>query len=315
MIRGGALGLALLFCAVGCTTAPRWPGLAGKAGLLERFPGQKLRAVHPYVQARADALLFRLCRFDTQEPLRVALGAGLDAAEQSAAERALEAWAGAGLGVRFEIVEADAEAEIHLDAAPEDVENARGRGAGGTDADCTLSPDGGMALESARVRVGRRGGTNAAGRARGIDEAELLGTLIHELGHALGFQGHPATGSVMSRELSRVRMTGRAVLDGRRFYDPTLAALYALPSGMVLARHSVSRYRTQLPIQLATRAEAEGFAGPFLRVGDRAARIFYRDDEGAEYGVQLANLREALRDPSRAVFLPEAEAKRLLESD
>ena len=34
-----------------------------------------------------------------------------------------------------------------------------------------------------------------------------------------------------------------------------------------------------------------------------------------EYGVQLANLREALRDPSRAVFLPEAEAKRLLESD
>jgi hypothetical protein len=56
-------------------------------------------------------------------------------------------------------------------------------------------------------------------------------------------------------------------------------------------------------------AESNTLDGPFARVGESAARIFWRDAQGVEYGVVIARLREGIRDPNRFFVLPESRAR------
>jgi hypothetical protein len=58
-------------------------------------------------------------------------------------------------------------------------------------------------------------------------------------------------------------------------------------------------------------AEKNALDGPFVRVGESAGRIFWRDPKGFEYGLVLARLREARKAPNRLYVLPE---KRVRES-
>ena len=229
--------------------------------------------------------------------------------------RAMEA--AAGLGVRFKEVE-PARASITITLVDEPPE----RGAGTVIADCRVDP---AALEPrpvdvlpaelvhAAVRIARRKPTDWRGERLEPSEGELTGAALHELGHALGFQGHVSTGSsIMTREWERVAAVGERVAAGGRFDAPTLRALYAVPSGTVVRRVSVSPWRTDLLDRMATVAQREGLAGAYVRVGDRFGRVFWRSAKGNEYGFQIANLPDVVRDPVSLVVLPEARSRRVL---
>jgi hypothetical protein len=108
------------------------------------------------------------------------------------------------------------------------------------------------------------------------------------------------------------RRLGARVLAGETPDEPTLRALYALPSGSVLADRPVSRWRTDLVDRMAALAANERLEGPFARVGDTAARVFWRDGRGTEYGLQVPNLAETLRDPARVLVIAESTTRAAL---
>ncbi|NNL85757.1 MAG: hypothetical protein HKP27_08900 [Myxococcales bacterium] len=142
---------------------------------------------------------------------------------------------------------------------------------------------------------------------------EFAGAAVHEIGHALGFQGHTTRrGAVMSRDLSVTRRLGARIVAGDSFGAPELVALYAVPSGHVLREVPVEAWRTDLIDRMDGLADEAGLTGPFSRVGDAAARIFWRDAKGLEYGFQIPELPQLLRDPTRLLVLPEARARAAL---
>jgi hypothetical protein len=172
---------------------------------------------------------------------------------------------------------------------------------------------GGASLASARLRIARRTGIDWRGQTHVLSPVELTATLLHELGHALGFEGHARRGdTVMVSEVERVQRMGRTLLTEGSFQDPTLRALYALPSGTVVASMPVDPWRTDLVDRMARLAEQAGLDGPFARVGESAARIFWRDAEGREYGLMIPDLARTLRDPRRVVVVPEPRVRRAL---
>ena len=77
------------------------------------------------------------------------------------------------------------------------------------------------------------------------DDPRLAGTALHELGHALGFQGHASRGrTVMVRATDAVRLAGERVMAGKAFDDAAVGALYAVPSGSVVGRLPLAKQRT-----------------------------------------------------------------------
>jgi hypothetical protein len=162
-------------------------------------------------------------------------------------------------------------------------------------------------LVRARVELSRQG-RDALGRPKRHTPEEFTGAALHELGHALGFQGHASFGATaLRREPERVRALGADVLAGEPFADASLAALYALPSGCVLAVSPVSRGRTDLVDRMAALAQRGRLAGPFVRVGDTAARVFWseRREPHYEYGLSVVNLAETYADPARVLVVAE----------
>jgi hypothetical protein len=239
-----------------------------------------------------------LCRFDAATPIRVMLPPEASAEERTGFERALRAWEQA-LGVRF--VEAEP-AQIELVYAPDDAAFAAT-----TQAECRVEP-GALGAGAERVpaqlvyaRVSlRRAGIDLRRHRIPLDEGQQLGALLHELGHALGFQGHARRGdTIMVRNLEQVRDVGRDVLAGRRFEDATLAALYRVPSGSVVARAPLAPGRSAPVDRLAERAGREGDGGLWLRAGDSVGRVAVTLPPGQVFRVLLRRLPEALRDPAR----------------
>jgi hypothetical protein len=147
--------------------------------------------------------------------------------------------------------------------------------------------------------------------ARG--DPRLTGSALHELGHALGFQGHPRRGdTVMSPGMKAARLAGERVRRGGLTGDAALSALYAVPSGTVLSRDTLPPART-LPVdRLAEHARGAGWSGPFVRVGDEAGRVFWRDARGDAVAFELGGLTPARSDPKRLVITPGARARREL---
>ena len=312
---------ALALVALGCAARP-----FGGDELAARFPelspvaGERLAELTPYLWPYRGQLTWFTCRFDTRLPVPVGVRDGASPEEHAALEAALGALERSALGVRFARVpphEAAIVVEFVDGAAP----SASGEETANTVADCRVAPGSlasrGPALEAelaaASIVFGRRGVEDARGRTRALTAEERTGALLHELGHALGFQGHVRRGeSVMGRGLESLRRAGRAALDGAALDDPALAALYALPSGSVLARAPVSPARTQLVDRMQRVAEQESLAGPFARVGDEVARVFWRDAKGVEYGLQVGDLEGVLREAGDVVVLPESRTRRVL---
>jgi hypothetical protein len=149
-----------------------------------------------------------------------------------------------------------------------------------------------------------------------LSPEELLGSAVHELGHALGFQGHVRRGgSVMVRNVEAVRRVGRRLLAGEPFEDATLAALYRSPSGVVVRRVPLPAGRTAPIDRLAALGAARGFRGPGIRVGDRGARIAWWDGAGRRLAVYLPELPETLSDPRRLRLEPGPRAAAWLRAE
>jgi hypothetical protein len=317
--RGAALLLAAV--ALGCAARP-FP----EDELAARFPelgtggAGRLSELTPYLWPQRGELTWFTCRFDTALPVPLGLRDGASDEEQAALDAALGALERSALGVRFTRVPPE-QASIVVEFVDGNAASASGEETANTVADCRLAPASlaargprvGAELAGASIVFGRGGAQDALGRARALTAEERTGALLHELGHALGFQGHVRRReSVMGSGLEGRRSAGRAALAGRGLDDPALAALYALPSGTVLARDPVAAARTQLVDRMARVAEREALAGPFARVGDAVARVFWRDPGGVEYGLQVGDLEKVLRDPGAVVVLPESRTRRVL---
>jgi hypothetical protein len=294
------------------------------AELAARFPslgaGERARLAEltPYLLPYAGELTWFTCRFAVELPVPLAVRDGASEDERAALEAALGALERSSLGVRFARVPPE-EASIVVEFVEGGAPSAEGEETANTIADCglelgsvALRADLDAELAGASIVVGRRGFEDALGRRRALSPEELTGSLLHELGHALGFQGHVRSGSVMGRGLEDLGRAGRAALEGRALDDAALGALYALPSGTVLARVPVPAARTQLVDRMARVAAQEDLAGPFARSGDAMARIFWRDARGVEYGLQVGDLAGVLGDAGSVVVLPESRTRRVL---
>jgi hypothetical protein len=293
------------------------PGCAGRArdleGLERRYPalrsiaGHRLADVMPYLLPAADTLTLFLCRWPDAARVSVSFPPDATPGERRALEAALAAWQGAGLGLRFEAHEgAGAQIEIRFD----DVLLSYGAN---TVARC--------AVESSALGAPKRVGVLPARLVfasiqLGHGDPRLAGSALHELGHALGFQGHAKRGdSVMLRSTQRLRVTGQRALAGEPFSDATLRALYALPSGTVLERRPLAAGQSAVVDRLARLAEQRGLAGPSVEVGDRAGRIGWTDARGSAFALVLRNLRQALRDASKLGIEPDPAAARILAEE
>ena len=169
-------------------------------------------------------------------------------------------------------------------------------------------------MRGAIVRVARRTPKNPLHRDQPLTQEQIAGIALHEIGHALGFQGHVSHGdTAMVRSRDDITARGRAVMKGDRVGDATLLALYALAPGAVVRRSPVGPARTEAVDRLAEAAVRLGLRGPFVRVGDRDGRVFWRDPSGEEYGVVVTDIGRLLGDPNRLVLLPEPKTRALLE--
>lgn len=296
-------------------------GLEQRYPVLSDYPRHRLVDLHPYLFARNGEVWFFTCRWNTDAPIGVWISAAFSDDERRLVEAVLAAWARAGLGLRFHPVSAD-EAQLRIEVQDEPVERARGAGAGVAVADCGLGTDAPDArhaevlpaeLVEARVTLARQA-RDPLGRLQPISRPALVGGMMHELGHALGFQGHVIfrKNSVMQATPETLRTIGERFLDGDPLKDETLGALYALPSGTVLARVPVENWRLNTLDRMARLAEQSGLEGPYARVGDTAARVFWRRPQGEEYGLQVVNLARTLRDPTQILVVPEVLTRQAL---
>jgi hypothetical protein len=286
--------LALAACAAWDADA-----LAARYPVLRELEEQRLGDATPYALAVAGELIWFLCRFDPAESIRVSLPEDASKAELERLRLALRAWEQA-LGVRFA---EETPAQIEVSFAPDDAAFAAS-----TEAECRVeraaeAADAGERL-SARLAYSkvelRRAGLDMRNHRIALDEAEQLGAILHELGHALGFQGHAEFGdTVMVRSVDAVRAVGRDVLAGDAFRDDTVAALYRVDSGVVVARTALASARTAPIDRLAALAAREGDGSLLVRTGDRTGRVAFVDASGSALRVYLRNLTASLRDPRR----------------
>jgi hypothetical protein len=289
-----------------------WRGPEGQETALPEIPGSHLAETTPYLLPESGSLTFFLCHWDPAHPISVQLPTDASAAEALILTRALRAWEDAGLGVHFMPAEPGSAALVLAFAADESAD-------GRTRADCRLAKGSGAgrvlaaALVRAEVDLRRSTRPDVRGHTRPLSESELMGITLHELGHALGFQGHVQRDSIMARDRDEVTRRGRRVLGGAPWEEPTLRALYAVPSGTVLSRVSISLQRTESFTALAALAEERAMMGPFARVGDGEAELFFVTRDGEEFGVEILAPAEVVKHPERMALLPEPATRHLLE--
>ena len=306
--RACALGFALLACWTACATGWRIEDSKQPVPSLSTEEARLLADVNPYVIAFDDTLTPFLCRWQTPATLGVALDADASVEDRRVIEMALRAWEQAGLGLRFEIGAEPAAIEVGF-TAPEGY-------SGATRADCEVGESPGGALEAwlvaARLLV-RRVDVDALGRPLPLTPEERLGSALHEIGHALGFQGHPRRGdTVMLRSVDHVRRAGRRALQGEAFRDPALAALYRLRSGTRLGSFELPGGRTRELDALRALASGLGYRGPLARVGDRDARIAWNRPGAVDPHFLLPEISSVYDDPRRFRAIPGPGVRGLL---
>jgi hypothetical protein len=151
----------------------------------------------------------------------------------------------------------------------------------------------------------RRSNTDMLGQEIMLSVDQLVGVTLHEVGHALGFSGHVATtNSVMSRSTDTVRRFGGRLLAGHGFAAPSLAALYALPSGTVVG--SVQVEEGDLALFEAAKDFAAGreWSGPFVRVGESSANLGWRSAGSLIGTLELRDYHETLKSGAPLSFSP-----------
>jgi hypothetical protein len=304
----GRIGTACLAALVGLACAERGWDLER---LELRHPALRARGAHrlgdvtPYYLPAAGHLSLFLCRWLDGAAVPVSLPADATPDQRRKLDAALGAWERAlglsferrelsGVGIEIRLFDdmlayqANTEADCAIDA--------RALGVGTPD----VLP---ARLVFASIHMAR-------------DDPRLAGTALHELGHALGFQGHASRGrTVMVRETDAVRLAGERVVAGKAFDDAAVGALYAVPSGTVVGRLPLGKGRTSAVDRLIAIGRQRGWIGPLVRVGDEEGRIGWLDPRGRAVSLRLSGLRQALRDPSRLAIDPSRRAQQVLERE
>jgi hypothetical protein len=301
------------------------PPVWDPARLEEREPRLRALGDHrlgdatPYLLPVQDAGVLFLCRWETADPIPVSLPPDATPEQLGALEAALRAWQGAGLGVRFQ-PGAPAGVGIELRIVAEPGEGEVATRAASTVADCAVDPHGEtrgdrlaarLVFASIHLRVAW---TDPLGRRVETGSADLAGVALHELGHALGFQGHVRSGeSAMRYGVEAMRRAGRRLLAGEAFRDDTLRALYSVASGEVVGRLALPPGRSRPVDRLLALARSGGLEGPVARMGDREGQILFRDGDGAAYAIWLRGVAGALAGrPQELLVMPGPRAERLL---
>jgi hypothetical protein len=271
LVGWGSAALALWAgCAEPAWNANQWanarPELTGRD--IGRFGDAT-----PYALASEGELVFFVCHWQLDAPIRVSLPPDANADERRILDKALRAWEAAIPGLRFDVVQGDAQIRLRFrESGPEGARTA---------ADCEVAPPvSGDALHarivSAQIDL-RRAERDPWGKVVELAVNQLLGGVTHELGHALGLQGHAKSGkSVMVRETYSIEKIGERLNDEKKpkpLQEPAMQALYSLPSGTVIERRHLSAGATAGVDAIAQRARAQGNQHVTVRVGDRTAAV------------------------------------------
>ena len=265
-----ALTLFLAGCAEPAWNAERWastrPELTGRT--IGRFGD-----VNPYLLASEGELVFFVCHWPLDAALRVSMPPDANSDERRILDKALRAWEAVIPGLRFEVVQGDAQIRLRFrDTGPEGARTA---------ADCeATAPFSGDALHarlvSAQIDL-RRAERDPWGKVVELAANQLLGGATHELGHALGLQGHAKAGkSVMVRETYEIEKIGEKLNDEKKpkpLQEPAMQAFYSLPSGTVIERRGLAAGATAGVDAIAQRARAQGAQRVQIRVGDHTAAV------------------------------------------
>jgi hypothetical protein len=314
-VRRGAAALLPILGLAACAAAV-WKDSGRQEMPLPEIPGSRLSEMTPYLLPAAGSLTLFVCHWNPEHAIAVALPSDASPPEAHILSLALRAWEDAGLGVHFVPAEPGGGALVFAFAAQETADAS-------TVADCRIrnaplnTADGHVLaaeLVRAEVHLPRSTRPDLRGHTRALSDAEQMGIVLHELGHALGFQGHVQRDSIMARDRDEVTFRGRRVLGGAPCDEPTLRALYALPSGAVLSRIAISPFRTERFDALAVLAGRQAMAGPFARVGDREAEIFFVTEGGEQLGVEILEPAGTLKHPERLALLTEPAARQALQS-
>jgi len=197
-------------------------------------------------------------------------------------------------------------------------------GMGDTLSECDVSRthDPGVAIRGrltrSEIRI-RRATRDNAGRVRFASDAEWIGALMHELGHALGFTGHAALGdSLVLLEESRLRALGRRALGGQPVPAPNLEALYSIAPGRVLGGVEVSakgrEWIDAVAALVAARNARMGAAtGPRASTGDREARLVWRWNGGVRAELRFPFWRREIRKGQLITVMPSEATLRALD--
>jgi hypothetical protein len=304
-VRIGA-GLVAAVLGLACAEPPwRVVDLEARHPALRAVEGHRLGDVRPYYLPMAGYLALFVCRWPDAARVPVALPADATPDEVAKLEAALAGWEALGLGVRFERV-------ARLAGVGIEIELVEGLlpGAANTVADCAVDasdPDA-LAADPLPARIA------LASIQLGRGDPRLAGAAMHELGHALGFQGHPTRGDTVMRTGTRAaRATTERLKQGEVAHDAALAALYAVPSGTLLARLALPPGHTDPVDRLQARGRREGWIGPLLRAGTTEGRVAWLDREGRPIALGLTGLSVALGDPGRLQIHPSPRAASLLD--
>ena len=273
-------------------------GLEARHPALRALGSHKLADARPYALPLGGELTLFLCRWPTQAPIPVSIAGDADARQREALAAALRAWQAAGLGVRF----AEGEAGGIRVRWRDDIVTSQAN----TVADCAVQ--GPPAAGEEEVP-----GARLVGASIHLARADLhpRETLLHELGHALGFQGHVPRGNtlMLSRHAAVVERAGR-VGDASPLVDAALLALYAIPSGAIVARVPVSLGQTLPADRLRALAVERGLAGPFARMGDREGLLWWAGWGLGRLALRIEGAHRALNDPEALRLLPASPAAR-----
>lgn len=298
--RAAALALLLLSACAG--EGVDTSALEARHPRLRELSPRLLAGSRPYALPLGGELVLFFCRWTADAPISTSIGGEADAAQRDAFSAALRGWEGAGLGVRFASVEG--RGAIHV-SVREDLVTSQAN----TVADCAFE---GLPAPRAAAVPGARLVTASIEIARDDPNPRL--TLLHELGHALGFQGHVARGTTLM--LSRhadVVARARRIGETSPVDDDALRALYALPSGAIVARIGLPAGGSAAADRLHRVADERGLAGPFARMGDRAGLLWWAGGDGRRLALRIEGANAALRNPASLRLAPaSAEARRIL---
>jgi len=273
--------------------------------------GHRLGDATPYLFPASGTAHFFLCRWEDGEPIPLSLPSLSEPDLREAVDRAARAWEEA-LGIRFDRRDELSGRGIEIRFADPQAKNVAL--SGHAVAECELDARGEADFGSASAVPARLTGASIQlsrvnldplGRQIPLKPEELVGSALHELGHALGYSGHARRGNtVMVHSVDTVRRAGRRLLAGEVFRDPTLRALYRVPSGTIVGLADLRPDASREIDALRVLAEKLALRGPIVSVGDDVARIAWRQSDGNDYPFLIFAPREAARHPEKMLIYP-----------